>query len=1028
MQYPSTFPTSIALSILSCALITACGGGGASKDGDKSLAAETPSTSASAAIAAAEPASAASDASSAPPAAASATVAIAGTSAKPDTRVATAAGTSATEPVAGARVMSTGSSTGDGGAALSVSASMASSLAKAMGTTGNIAASQAKSSTASATFAAAAVGAEIRFYVETTGDDGFNGGSQTVSGGDGPVKTVARAQQLARAKLVAMQSGSIARAPIRILMGPGEYPLASTLYFGPSDGGAVDAPVIYEARQPGTVLITGAVNLGSRTAPTGATAVSFTAPTDSAAVNGAAQLYVNGRRATLARQPNAGSAWFVQKPVVLSSDAAGSQGSEAFAPAASDLAWINGLSASDKKRAVVEVMQAWSSGQHRISAQSTPAGSVRVAPKARWPFLTFGVSQRYFVENVVAAFDAPGEWIYEDGAIRYIRRNDEAGTQVQATLPTLKKLFVIAGDSNRKVQSLYFRGLTFGYTRSLTPDGGFTDGQGVLTINAAITVDKARDVAFDACTVYRTGGWGIWFRDGVRDSRIINSSLRDLGAGGIKIGLSSQSASDPNATGNIILANNVVADTGNIFPGAVAIWLGQTWDNQVLRNSIYNTSYTGISVGWSWGYQSATSGRNIIQGNLLYNIGQRKLSDMAAIYTLGVSPGTVISNNLIRSVRGYIGYGAGAWGIYNDEGTTGVVTEQNVILGTDSGAYHLHYGKDNIVRTNVMSGGDAAEVRVTSYEVGTNLSILNNLLAPKTLQPFDRYAEAPGVTFRGNEATPTLSGPGLLLDKCGTGCSLGTSSIQSSTSPTDVRSSNTTFSAVITSTANAWSGSTDTAQQAVKIGALNLPPVDDAPTAIIVPFVADIAGSAEGARPNNLVYIPRDNSSAIRVELRPDMPAGKCLVFNDAATYANRWEPFAYAQLTHLSGTTVVEFDVKIDANTNLRNEWRDNAASYLTGPTMQITPAGVTVGGSVVAPVTVGLLTKFRITTSLGGNSTGKWKLEVSRDGAPTTVVDNLAFKDAGWRKLNWLGFVSDAATTSKPCLASLKATNTPP
>lgn len=351
-----------------------------------------------------------------------------------------------------------------------------------------------------------------------------------------------------------------------------------------------------------------------------------------------------------------------------------------------------------------------------------------------------------------------------------------------------------------------------------------------------------------------------------------------------------------------------------------------------------------------------------------------------------------------------------------------------MLLGTDSGAYHLHYGKDNILRNNVMSGGDSAEVRVTNFEANANLSILNNLLAPKTLQPFDRYAEAPGVSFVGNEATPTLSGPGLLLDKCGTGCSLTNSSIQSTTNPTDVRSSNTTFSTVIANATSTWSGSTDTAVTATRISTLGLPPVNDAPTAIIVPYVADIAGSAEGSRPSNLVYIPRDNTSAIRVELRPELPTGRCLVFNDAATYANRYEPFAYAQLSHLSGTTVVEFDVKIDATANLRNEWRDNASAYLTGPTMQITPAGVDVGGTIVAPMSVGVLTKFKITTALGANSTGKWKLEVTPEGAATTVVDNLSFKDAGWRKLNWLGFVSDAATTSKPCLATLKATNTPP
>lgn len=1005
--------------VLSGAWLTACGGGG--KEPDKALASEAPSTPASAAAqAASEPASAAS--SPATPASAANLASMGSAS----IGTALPAGNSATT-LPDVKAMAD-SSVADGAFYSSVSASMAASLAKAMGTLSTNTSLSTTSAATNTTTTTETQPAELRFYVETTGDDAANGAAQTPSANSGPVRTLARAQQLVRSKIVAMQSGALARAPIRVLIGPGEYNLIDTLYFSPADGGAKDAPVVYEARQLGTVLISGAVDLGSKTAPATATAVDFSAPVDSAAVSGGGQLFINGRRADLARHPNVGSAWFVQKPVVLSTDVAGSQGSEAFAPTASDLAWIAGLSATDKKRAVIEVMQAWSSGRHRLSTQSAPAGSVRVAPKARWPFLHFGVSQRYFVENAVAALDAPGEWLYGDGSIRYIRRNDEASTTVRAALPKLEKLFVIAGNTSGNVQSLYFRGLAFGYTRYLTPDSGFTDGQGVLTINAAITVDKARDVIFDGCTVYRTGGWGIWLRDSVRDSKVINSSLRDLGAGGIKVGLPNQSATNTNATGNIIIANNVVGDTGKVFPGAAALWFGQTWDNQILRNTVYNTSYTAISVGWSWGYQPASSGRNIIQGNLIYNVGQRQLSDLAAIYTLGVSPGTIISNNVIRSVRGYIGYGAGAWGIYNDEGTTGVVMENNVVLGTDSGAYHLHYGRDNTLRSNVMSGGDAAEIRVTNFETGTNLSILNNLLAPKTLQPFDRYAEAPGVTFKNNEATPTLSGPGLLLDKCGTGCALSTSSIQSSTKPTDVRSSNTTFSSVIANATSAWAGSSDSAQQATRIESLGIPPVDDAPTAVIVPFVADIAGSAEGSRPNNLVYIPRDNSSAIRVELRPDMPAGKCLVFNDAATYANRYEPFSYAQLTHLSGATVVEFEVRIDSTTNLRNEWRDNAASYLTGPTMQITPAGVDVGGTIVAPMTVGVLTKFRITTSLGANSTGKWKLEVTRSGDTTTVVDNLAFKNEGWRKLNWLGFVSDAATTSKPCLASLKATNTPP
>lgn len=79
----------------------------------------------------------------------------------------------------------------------------------------------------------------------------------------------------------------------------------------------------------------------------------------------------------------------------------------------------------------------------------------------------------------------------------------------------------------------------------------------------------------------------------------------------------------------------------NMHPGGVGVIIAQSYDNEVSYNQISNTSYTGISVGWSWGYASATSGRNLILGNSLFNIGQGMLADMGGIYTVGISPGTV---------------------------------------------------------------------------------------------------------------------------------------------------------------------------------------------------------------------------------------------------------------------------------------------------------------------------------------------------------------------------------------------------
>lgn len=910
-------------------------------------------------------------------------------------------------------------------------------------------------------------GADLAISVETSGSDTANGDAAT-----GPVKTIQRAQAIARGKIAAMVAGSTPRVPVRVVIGPGEYPIGSTLNFGPADSGTAAAPVSYEARQAGSVLISGGINLGSKTASQSAATLSYPAPSDEAAMRGGSQLFVNGRRATLARQPKANDAWFVQSAVNAPGEAAGKQGSEAFAAAPANLAWINGLSAADRKRAIVDVYQSWSTGKHRLSNQPAPAGSVRITPRALWPFLSLGgTSQRYFVENVVAALDAPGEWIYDNGAVRYISRSDEAGKPLQAMLPTLEKLVQVQGDAGKLVNNLQFIGLTFAHTRYLTPDAGMTDNQAAYAINAAIEVNKASGFVFSNSSVQHTGGWGIWLRDGVRDARITGSTFSDLGAGGIKVGLAAQSPSDGGATGANQLIGNTVSDTGKVFPGAVAVFVGQSWDNQLLRNTIHDTSYTGISLGWSWGYAAATSGRNLVKGNLIYNIGQRQLADLAGIYTLGRSPGTVIANNIIRNVRGYGSYGAGAWGIYNDEGSSGIVMEGNVVVDSDSGGYHLHYGKDNTLKGNILAGGDAAEIQVTKPEADTNLSVRGNLIVAKTARPFDKIAAGSQIRFEGNEVTAANSGgngsKGAELDKCGGGCTPGNSGVQTGSAPTDIRSANPAWMGVINSALAAWGGGAagsagnagnagasrntqgkgqasdgSSAKEAGDTGsaadapnnnnsgrpsARSLPAVAEAPRALVAPaadLLVDIAGTAPSARPVNLKYFPAANAGAIQVETQGDAPNGRCLAFNDGPGFANRWEPYATALLNHTQGSTLVEFELKIDAASVMVIEWRDNASPFLTGPAMRISAAGAEVGGKVVAPVGVGAWTRFRVSAALGGDNPA-WSLEVSPANGRKTTATGLAIKSNAWRSLNTLVFSSDATVESHACIASIKASN---
>ena len=149
-----------------------------------------------------------------------------------------------------------------------------------------------------------------------------------------------------------------------------------------------------------------------------------------------------------------------------------------------------------------------------------------------------------------------------------------------------------------------------------------------------------------------------------------------------------------------IVDNNLIHDGGKIDPGAVGVWIGRTSYNRVSHNEICDLCYTGISVGWSWGYAPPSAHHNLVELNHIHDIGRGLLGDMGGIYCLGDSPGTVLRNNLVHDVYDYH---TGALAIYTDEGSTGIVIENNIGYGTTYANFHQHYGRENVVRNNICA-------------------------------------------------------------------------------------------------------------------------------------------------------------------------------------------------------------------------------------------------------------------------------------------------------------------------------------
>jgi hypothetical protein len=313
---------------------------------------------------------------------------------------------------------------------------------------------------------------------------------------------------------------------------------------------------------------------------------------------------------------------------------------------------------------------------------------------------------RYIVENVFEELDAPGEWYLnrKTGKCYYYPFPEEDPEKAQIIAPVAEQLLRIEGDpiNQKLVKNITFQNLEFCYTNWELPANETNRGQGSSTVDAAALLKGAQNCSFVHCRFTNLGTWAFELAEGCSENTFSNNEIGHVAAGGFHVSGGKYDEHLFLRTANNRITDNHIHHYGEVYPSAVGILLRQAEGNLVSHNHIHHGYYTGISAGWVWGYGRSISRDNIIEYNHIHDIGQGVMSDMGGVYTLGVSPGTVIRNNLIHDVDANT---YGGWGIYMDEGSTHILIEKNIVYNTKFASFNIHYAKEVTVRNNIFALG-----------------------------------------------------------------------------------------------------------------------------------------------------------------------------------------------------------------------------------------------------------------------------------------------------------------------------------
>lgn len=529
------------------------------------------------------------------------------------------------------------------------------------------------------------------FYVSIKGSDNWSGTipAPNANNSDGPFLTIPRAQKAVRelkSRVFFPKNPPVEKRwigsphplgrgkDILVYIREGNYSLKQPLVFEPPDGGErvetnlptgafeyhklKDHYVTYAAYPGEKPIISGEIPVSDWKKNGKSWIARFDADT-------AAMLVVNGKREVLARTPNEG--YFVPPAISKSTN-------ELYFKKGDVKSW------KEMEDNRVIMLLRWHTGVNTITKVDEKNGIATFRSPQEGGVI---VPPRYYVENIKALLDAPGEWFFDKKLkeISYIPANGISNPNlVKSGVPIISQLVVVKGKIGQPVRNLRIYGLTF---------------EGATAGESAISYEFAHACEFVGGEVRSCNGTGISVKKGCYQTRILNNHFETLDNGGIYAIGPALPDDGREITRETVLSYNQFYDCGGIN-----IYATYTLMTTISHNYITKTrGRYGIDVGGWANQEEAIDGGYTVEYNHLDDV-QRDADDSGAIKTAGMTFNSVVRRNLIHDVRaGFFNDNVGFW---FDNMSLGWTAEENIFYNLEQGEMKLCAAliEDNIYRDN----------------------------------------------------------------------------------------------------------------------------------------------------------------------------------------------------------------------------------------------------------------------------------------------------------------------------------------